>query len=795
MSDVGTITKIKGNRAIQEAVDKLLAEQTLSLRESELVLAAAVLLLRHSEASGERGRGFEFAYWIVLNYSLETGNLKPLYDIAFSMGLYPICKAIARTGGFDSLGDGLALSVIDSEFTRDVVLTFEQDSCDRRFDAAGERDVAYLAPTSFGKTTRMIAAALSPSSGDRPCIVVPTKSLLAQTREDVLASGAAVKVITHDEMYAGERRFVGVMTQERAIRLLEGSREVTFTHLFVDEAHNLFGEGERPALLTRLVREGRKKEPSMGVTFLSPVVGDASLFSKLTGDPVEEIRVRVNMKEPRYYLLDRRLELSSYNRFFNTYVDVGAYSSMWDCVDGLAEGKSLVFLGTPRKIREAALSLAAHLPQARPSKGLSDVIEALSAHVGEEYDEIECLRHGVVYLHGKMPDGIKDYLVSKASELPEVRYVVANSVILEGMNLHIDSIFILNSYRLSHASLVNLIGRASRLNAVFGDEPSLGKLRPKVVFVDSEWNPRNWKMKKLLEKLHKAAFTDEVKNPRIKAGRGEDLPQDERAALEFEEGLEESACEPDSDLRLLLDRSGLRSVYSDWDAARAVIEGRLVGAEHRESVGLLELVCMVFVDGLEGLVSDKQTARLRSAIGYYSRYLTDKGALPLSQRIAKNIGVSKKRAAEGMPYVYVGTSFGEVDLNGQQMSQAAYFDITEKSPRDLPALFLAKFKTEDDFLSYDMGRFVRVLHKCSLVSDAEYNRYMYGTDDEGDVELIRMGVPLSLIGLLREKGQLEHVTRDRFGNLVADRELVEFSQTVDDYARFQIGRFAYGESI
>ena len=65
---------------------------------------------------------------------------------------------------------------------------------------------------------------------------------------------------------------------------------------------------------------------------------------------------------------------------------------------------------------------------------------------------------------------LKDYLEYKFKKCEKLKYIIANHVILEGMNLPIDRLFILSVRNLSKVQLVNLIGRVNRLNEIFTKE-------------------------------------------------------------------------------------------------------------------------------------------------------------------------------------------------------------------------------------------------------------------------------------------------------------------------------------
>lgn len=242
-------------------------------------------------------------------------------------------------------------------------------------------------------------------------------------------------------MYQSEQTFIAILTQERAIRLLEANPTLSFSSVFIDEAHNAFEVGDRALLISRLIRESKLRNPATKFYYFSPVIDDINLLSAISGFEVEGCKVNKSMKEPRYYLLDNEGALRACNRFFNSFCQVSSFNDTWDCLKNRATAKNLVFLSSPKKVREAALDLASSLPDDPVAPELDRVIYALTEHVSPLYDEILCLRHGVVYLHGQMPDGIKNYLLDRAAKLDSIRFIFANEVIMEGINLPFDSIF------------------------------------------------------------------------------------------------------------------------------------------------------------------------------------------------------------------------------------------------------------------------------------------------------------------------------------------------------------------
>lgn len=793
MSDIGSITKLMSIEAFKSAADKLLLGKGLTNEEASLLLSASIVLLRYSFADPKRLRSLEFAYWLVLNYSLNTGNLKPLYDFSFELGLYPISKSITQIDNrpFDALSDYIALAEVEDSFTEDVTLTLEQKLADSSFFSYPGEGFAYIAPTSFGKTGRLVKAVLDDNSGIRPCIIVPTKSLLAQTRVNVFKWQPRTKIITHDEMYQNETDFIAILTQERAVRLLESHPTLSFTSLFVDEAHNAFNTDDRSLLISRLIRESKLRDPLTKFYFFSPVIDDIGNLSSISGFNVSGCKITKSMKEPRYYHLDSEGSLRAYNRFFDSFCDCFSFKDTWDCLINRTTGKSLVFLSSPRKIREAALDFANSLPDIAATPEIERVISALTEHVSPMYDEIFCLRHGIVYLHGQMPDGIKNYLLDRAAKLDSIRFIFANSVIMEGINLPFESVFILNLRTSRSSTLVNLIGRASRLNYVFGEKPHLEKLRPQVIFADSQWMGSRVKMENAIKQLHKVGFKDCEENLRIKESKGKTLKAEEKERLRFEDNLIRTSMQAEDNLGILLDRSGFRSIYDNWNDSKIEIERRLRTLEVNSNDDILELICKFFIDDGPFAFTKKygRVEHLRKQIRFYRKYLEKKSSQSLSQRLASDIGFWKKKRRETGSLLYVGSSFGELNAQGEVDRNGSYVDIERKTDSELPALFLAKYKTEDDYLGFTLSRFVRVLYKANRIDRDQYCMFVYGATDKRSVKLIQAGVSLSLIRILEEHNLLDDIDLDNYGNIKIGNKLRGFSEEVDDYIGFEIGQF------
>lgn len=96
---------------------------------------------------------------------------------------------------------------------------------------------------------------------------------------------------------------------------------------------------------------------------------------------------------------------------------------------------------------------------------------------------------------------------------------------------------------------------------------------------------------------------------------------------------------------------------------------------------------------------------------------------------------------------------------------------------------------ENDFVSFIINKFILMMHDHDLISDDEYNLYIYGTLDKEKIRLTKFGLSGNLISRLESDGQMDNITFDEFGNLQTNDKFEKFKKSIDDFYRFQINRF------
>ena len=228
MSKITSIEKrqlstLKNNEEFINCFKKLISNKKLNFEEAQYILTASLLFFRYYD-NDKRLRGyFNIAYYIVLKFGLVNNDYRPLYDISLQIGFYPISEFILRKSLI--VEQNLHESIVNMEIrtlynNSNYIETVEQHNRSKEIlERIKVEDSAYIAPTSFGKSS-IIREVIRQNDFSKIAIIVPTKSLITQTYIDIRNLDLNYKLVLHDEMYNGEDRFIGVLTQERATRLI-----------------------------------------------------------------------------------------------------------------------------------------------------------------------------------------------------------------------------------------------------------------------------------------------------------------------------------------------------------------------------------------------------------------------------------------------------------------------------------------------------------------------------------------------------------------------------------------------
>ena len=794
----------KTNKLFTKLFHELLSSriETWSNREKEYILSCAVLFFNHYDLNQRYKNFFRMGYYIILKYAIIFKDYKPLYDISLQIGFYPISDFILKHKLIESenLFEELINKFVSKRYRsyNNYVETYEQNITSKEILSDDVNDIVYIAPTSYGKSS-LIKDIIRKFNYERIGIIVPTKSLLTQTYNDIKSLDLDYKIILHDEMYSNKyNKFIGVLTQERATRLLS-KHQVSFDLLVVDEAHNLFKNDSRSIILSRLILLNHSKNNKQRVIYLSPLVDDSNnlRLRRINSNFVTKgINHDLKTFEVFYW---KNNQVSIYNRFNNLYVSLSQNIDFWSYIHANSKNKNFIYLYRPKHIENFAKDLYKSLVPVEITEELYHVISTLKEEVHPSFYMISMLERGIIYLHAKMPTIIKEYLEVIFKKEPSIRYMIANNVILEGVNHPIDNLFIASTYAMHGKQLTNLIGRVNRLNEVFsGDKANLSRLVSSIHFIEHpDYSSDNMLNKIVL--LRDYNFVDEIDNPLIEsynAGKKK-TEKEENKDKEIVKTTDMILFSKEDTLydrivRYLLEND-IISIYKEPSKVYSIIENNVKTFVFKEGIQIINIVCEIFIRDLDSYIYDDEISRLKNqaAVNYYNKYLNSIQKMSLNEKILITTKYFKNKAETKDPLLYIGSSYGECSKSTltYKGGKNVYIDLAKKNESELVNLAIVKLKIEEDFINYKLVKLIQFLHDFNIISDDYYNQYMYGTTDENVINLVRQGLGVNVAKKILDDNQVENLYWDKNGNLKATKKFVQYMNGLAPLTKFELERF------
>lgn len=793
IKELFTVTKFS------DIINKLYSKDKLLDDEIEYILGCAIILLDNYNQSDNREL-FELAYNIILRYSVNNGDYNPLYYVSCNYGFYPTVRFINKKKLLNqiSINDILIDLKLEKYKNESYIETFEQYKTREEIVNSEKRNISFIAPTSSGKSSIIIQHLKKHSDLKKALIIVPTKSLITQTYIELRKSLNDRKIINHDSMYRNEDFFVGVVTQERAARLLENS-SVSIDVIYVDEAHNIFSNDPRNILLSRVIKLCKVGNQNLQTIYLSPFVTDSQNLLQDKESDIEEQRICFNIKEPNIYEFRKDGTIVSYDRFSNKFYDIGNCADWYEYVKKHAQKKNFLFVNSPKKIENLAKELYQNTDLITDISKITELQNVIRQSVHPDFRIIKYLEHGIIYLHAQMPDQIKEYLEYQFKINDSIKYLIANSVILEGINLPIDTLFIFDLWNMNNSKLLNLFGRVNRLNNVFDIENgNLDMLLPEIHFINSEFY--RYKMQNKIPKIY-FEQNDEVLNPTLcncslESLSNKNREKEEKKNTEILEQEKLYFSEPTDDvdkLRRDLIVSGMNQLVAvNRDNVR-IIMNKLATID--SSRPLINIVSDVFTRGVK--VIDPAFSRLKNdaAVKYYTYFIKASKTENLAALLNSQFKFYKTRERERNYYMYVGKTYGESTgpYIGDDQRGKVYIDLREKSQEELINLLIVKTKVEQDFIGFQYNRAVDFLHDNHYIDDEKYNIEVYGTTNEMKIRLLSLGIPINLLNMLSDNEQIQNVYVNSYGNLMGNRQLERFYTEQDDYTKYEMAKYIYFE--
>lgn len=805
------LTALKSNKLFQAAFSKLvLSNRDFPDSEKEFLLSCSILFFKHYDLDKRYLSYFKLGYYIILKYATLFNDYKPLYDISLQIGFYPISDFLIRKNllNLENLDEEVINKSISRKYlgSEDYIETLEQNASSKAILNSLENNIAYIAPTSYGKSS-IIKEVIKNNTFNKIGIIVPTKSLLIQTYNDIKALQLDYKLILHDEMYADNSNFIGILTQERATRMIL-KFDVNFDILFIDEAHNLLERDSRSFILSRLIQLNIKRNPAQKIIYLSPLIEHTNNIKLIRTDDNKFLtrKIRHDFKVSDLYLYDK-FESYIYDKFIGEFYNLSRPCTFYDYIVQNSKNKNFIYHNRPKLIEDLANALSLKLSDIELNAQLYNVIKTLKEEVHDNFYLVPLIKKGIVYLHGKIPNIIKEYLEYKFKTIDKLRYIVANSVILEGINLPIDTLFITSTYGLNGKELTNLIGRVNRLNYVFKNE-NLKSLISNIHFLNSEkFQGEKFDIKNKMKLLRNHSFDDLVENPLLVNYDIEKLKLDterkkkreiENVKLIEATDLILSNDDPDprKKLKRYLVENSIDEFYYDLDLAVNIIFDRINNFDFTIGQKIVDIVSIIFVIGNEGNIRDFEVERLKNdkAVNFYSNFLEVTQKQTLKDKINSTIRYFKIKADSDDPQLYIGRSYGEEirysdQYNNKEYVNPVYVNLKTGSYTKLVNWAIVKIKIEEDFVSFKLNKLIVFLYEFRIISEDYYFKHVYGTADLRLIEFVRFGLNVSIVKKLDNDNQLENLVFDVNGNLTSNNAFSNYIANESELFQFEINKY------
>ena len=806
---IRTLNSIFKENIISKPLLELLYKKPLLVkRDAEFLFSIALTLIDEHEKDTTRNKALliEFAYYIIAKTCFKISKFQALYDFSVNYGYYPVARKITDLELIKIISINHILSEvsIDDFSDEDKVKTYEQDQIFRKVLNDESLATSFLAPTSYGKSELIFEHIDRNKTLDKIAIIVPTKALIDQVSREARNKIRDRKIIMHDQSYESrDKRILAIVTQERALRLLE--QGIVFHVLYIDEAHELLDFdfkkkfNNRSLLLARLIQLSHFKNPELKTLYLSPVLRSANNLHISNLSPIGEHKIAKDLKLLDISFVDKTNQVFKYDRYLDAMIETHKVTDSFDFISKTSKYKNLHFLYRPIFVENYAEKLFSNLPTISIDEPVIELIEELKNIVHPQFKLIRYLEKGILYIHAKIPSIIKNYLLKQAREQAFIQHIVANSVILAGINFPIDNLFYISGYS-NLREINNLVGRVNRLNEIFHkDNDDLSRIFIPVNFIEIEGfeQPNKGILKNKVKSL-RDNFKDDIKNPVLEnakihpnnKSKANEIKEDEILALTTFDN-------PDFKTKLKLTGAGallnytgqgLRKLEQKLNDTNAIIDIEIV----LDTVSRLFFQDFVTKDDFNPEHNAKRLVH-KQTIDYYKIFLSNLKQFDYKERVERTVDYWKKHAAQ-TPLVYIGGSFGEVPQKTENYpdSQNKVYVNIEKYLNDdthLHNLAILKLQVDEDFLSHEISVLVNALLKFEIITQNQYDQFIYGSTATKDLKLLKAGISRSTFNKLRDADQLKHIETDEYGNFRANDTFSEYIASQKGIYKFELEQY------
>lgn len=766
-----------------DAYIKLQLGEILSEEEIINLLSTAIIFSNWGDNDLQK-----LGYKIIVSYSNRYSDFKPLYDFAINKGYIPISKFIENNHSnnkeFEEHFFGLFLSSFKENFKEKNYYISNGQKKLIEFSSNNDSNIVLVAPTSYGKSEIIINKVFA-NLDKKVCVIVPSKALLSQTKKRLLDNSVEnelTRIITHPEMYKGnEEQFISVLTQERLLRLLQKNESLIFDLVLVDEAHNLFGDKKndgRSTLLAQTIIILKSRNNNIKFNFFSPFISNPENLKVRQSDyEISSKGTDEFIKSEKYFICnvyDSSGELLLYNQFSNSLINTGKkFSNTIELLKREKAAKNIVYLNRPKHIEDFSQKLSSSLSE--NGVDVSELISTISDFLHPEYNLIKCIRKGIVYHHGGMPEIVRLYVENIFSKYAFLDFVITSSTLLEGVNIPAEKIFLLSTKKgksnLSISQFKNLIGRVNRFSEIFNKEKgNLELLEPHIYVVKSEYENKRANIETFIKSKARIELkiVDEVNNLLLKDEDqlNETDKKELKKSLEYLENIEPNSTNLKDVTYVTSHIAKLcyqNNIY-DFDIKSneyTLIQNLKYYQEQlfpmiKDCNELMYAIYFIFLKDIEIIEDNIKRLQNASARNFYSMILEWRSS---SASFKEMIGSFMKywRTLSGDNlFVYIGEKWGEEKRKITDFKEL-YVDLRKKNYSQRVNLAILKIKEEQDFVEFNLLKYIEIINELNLIESEFYDRIKYGTSDKKLITLLKNGFSLELA---------KCVTKENYNSLI-----------------------------
>ena len=344
---------------------------------------------------------------------------------------------------------------------------------------------SFSGPTSFGKSfiiEEFIKYIIKERKGiDNIAILVPTRALISQVREQLKNNLKQIdnyKIIEYPEIpyMFNKSKYIFVFTPERLIAYLGNQDNPNIDYMFIDEAQKIISNKDtRAPLYYHAILLAQRK--SIKLFFASPNIPNADIFLKIfeksqtenmtiKESPVTQNRFYIDLFDHKYYAINDENEIIKIESSLIQEKPENINEELNNLIKSIgSSNQNIIYCNSTYDTVNIATTFSNSLED-KEDADINKLIDIIKENIHDDYYLIDCLKKGVAFHFGKLPQRIREK-IEELFRKGNIDYIFCTSTLLEGVNLPAKNIFILSNSisrsKFTDIDFWNLAGRAGRL--------------------------------------------------------------------------------------------------------------------------------------------------------------------------------------------------------------------------------------------------------------------------------------------------------------------------------------------